>query len=676
MHYRAEIDGLRAIAVISVILYHAEFLVFNRDWFQGGFVGVDVFFVISGYLITHIIVAELYEKNSFSFAKFYERRARRIAPALGVVILASFPFAWASLLPVDFVDYSKSILAAVFFGSNFFFYFTTTQYGADAALLEPFLHTWSLGIEEQFYIMFPLLLVAVRRYAKNYLLILILALLLLSLQFANHIESRNAELSFYLPFSRFWELLIGSVLACVELKHGRVKIALLNNLLPLVGLFLILYAIFRFDSSTPHPSYMTLIPVVGVAGIIAFSSTQDFVGKMLGSKALVSVGLVSYSAYLWHFPIFAFSRISGSVPTNVDKLVWITFTFVLSLLSYYAIEKPFRKNALVSSHTLWRVMFFSVALVIMLHALVIVQDGFAARLPPILASEELSQKPWLKLKSVKGEPCNNMDINRQVKECSYRLGSSDEKPSGLHVVLLGDSHLSSIADDLVSRRRNNHVITLLRDGCPFYLGATRVASDGKRSDCTAEFQNNRLRLIKEIGPDVAVIYGRYPLFFEERWFNNQEGGVESEDFLVIDLADDVTSKAVAVTRGLEEILNLGISIIMVYPSPEVGWNVPKRLMEKLPNSIAEIDAYLQEHPITTSAAVYYERTKSSFQVFDSIEHPNFHRVYPHKLFCNSIIDGRCVTHDLENIFYADDDHLSSRGAEMVNDLILQKLHQL
>ncbi|MDC0636250.1 acyltransferase [Amylibacter sp.] len=152
---RAEMDGLRAIAVVSVIFYHAQLMLFGRDWFEGGFIGVDIFFVISGYLITRIILSELETKGSFSFLNFYERRARRILPMLFVVIFVSIPFAWERLLPSDFVEYADSILASLFFGSNFFFYFSTTEYGADSALLKPFLHTWSLAVEEQFYLVFP-----------------------------------------------------------------------------------------------------------------------------------------------------------------------------------------------------------------------------------------------------------------------------------------------------------------------------------------------------------------------------------------------------------------------------------------------------------------------------------------------------------------------------------------
>ena len=210
MNYRAEIDGLRAIAVVSVILYHAKIVIFGRDWFEGGFIGVDIFFVISGYLITRLILTELEQNNTFSFIKFYERRARRILPMLLVVIAVCIPFAWQRLLPLDLIDFAKSALSAIGFGSNFFFYFSTTEYGADSALLKPLLHTWSLGVEEQFYIIVPIIILLIWKFARASLLTILVGMLIMSIQFADVMEAKNSELNFFLPFSRFWELLVGS----------------------------------------------------------------------------------------------------------------------------------------------------------------------------------------------------------------------------------------------------------------------------------------------------------------------------------------------------------------------------------------------------------------------------------------------------------------------------------
>lgn len=353
LNYRAEVDGLRAIAIISVILYHAQIFLLGRNWLEGGFIGVDVFFVISGYLITRIILSELYEHNSICFANFYERRARRLFPMLFFVIFVTIPFAWKILLPSDFVEYIESVLSSLFFSSNFFFYFSTTQYGADSSLLKPFLHTWTLGVEEQFYLMFPVIAILTFKFFNKYFLSILIALSLLSLQFAESMEVRNADLNFYLPFSRFWELAIGSILAYRELNYQKVRNQFLEQVLPIVGIYLVVHSILFFDENTRHPSFQTIVPILGTALIIAFSSKNEIVGKVLGSRPFVWIGLISYSLYLWHFPIFSLSRYINSNPTNYDKLCWIILTFILSVVSYFIIEKPFRSKTIPTKKLVW-----------------------------------------------------------------------------------------------------------------------------------------------------------------------------------------------------------------------------------------------------------------------------------------------------------------------------------
>ena len=458
--YRAEIDGLRAIAVISVILYHAQMVLYGRDWFEGGFIGVDIFFVISGYLITRIILSELESKGSFSFLNFYERRARRILPMLFVVIFVSVPYAWQKLLPSDLVEYTESILASLFFGSNFFFYFSTTEYGADSALLKPFLHTWSLGVEEQFYLVFPILAVIAFKYFRKHFLAIVVGLSLLSIQFAELMEVRNADLNFYLPFSRFWELAVGSMLAYRELYYKPSNEGFASKSLPMLGLYLLAYSILFFDGKTPHPSFHTLIPIIGVALIIGFASKDELVGKVLGSKPFVWVGLISYSAYLWHFPIFAFSRM-GKESTNFDKLEWIALTLILSVLSYFLVEKPFRKKVIISQRVFTVLLLLCVILTSIAAIYALKTEGIWGRYTKtqIEVIKLVDKREYIAFFDANGVNCNERAVKNACRNGNEKM------------VFLGDSFIGSLQRAFVDVYSSDNFgyISFNYQQCPFIM---------------------------------------------------------------------------------------------------------------------------------------------------------------------------------------------------------------
>ncbi len=491
LSYRPEIDGLRAIAIVSVILYHAKMVLFGKNWFEGGFIGVDIFFVISGYLITRIILSELEIKGSFSFLNFYERRARRILPMLFVVIFVSIPYAWARLLPSAFVEYAQSILASLIFGSNFFFYFTTTEYGADSALLKPFLHTWSLGIEEQFYLVFPILAILAFKFLRRYFLIILIVLSLMSLQFANLMETQNADLNFYLPLSRFWELAVGSMLAYRELNYKLLYEGIAKRMLSLIGLCLVIYSILFFDHNTPHPSFHTLIPIIGVAFIIGFASRDEFVGKLLGSKPFVWIGLISYSAYLWHFPIFAFERISLKEISNLDKLVLIFIVFVLSVCSYFLIEQFFRNKKNLTRKSFVYYSLISFVIVVLSMFLIIRNEGFSDRLERVFS---LSSKNY-----------NNTIDNIRIYEGDGNVVTKKPK-----VIILGDSYTANwgVLGAYISDDFDVYNITYL--GCQFVFTDDSVKLKSisgnnyhKRCDSTFAFLSKK-ESIKNVAAIILV----------------------------------------------------------------------------------------------------------------------------------------------------------------------------
>ena len=341
--YRPEIDGLRAIAVGAIILYHAQITILGHQPFKGGFIGVDIFFVISGYLITSIILKELVNKGTFSFKHFYERRVRRILPVLLFVMLVSFPIAWMYLLPSNLLEFSKSILYSLGFSSNFYFHYSGLEYSVQG-LQHPFLHTWSLSVEEQYYILFPIVLLITFKYFKKYLIDVLILGFIISLGLADWSSRNYPSASFYFLHTRMWQLLAGSMLAYFEITLGhRSQNRILNLILPFIGLILIAHSIIFFNDKMYHPSFYTLFPIIGVCLIIWFSNKKEIITKILSTKLFVGIGLISYSLYLWHYPIFVFAAKLNIADGNIFiKLLMGVFVLILSISSYYLIEKPFR----------------------------------------------------------------------------------------------------------------------------------------------------------------------------------------------------------------------------------------------------------------------------------------------------------------------------------------------
>ncbi|MDC0196892.1 acyltransferase, partial [bacterium] len=338
LKYRPEINGLRAIAVFAVVFYHANLTVFGYEIFHGGFLGVDVFFVISGYLITSIIVSDI-RNNSFSFRYFYERRIRRIIPALFFMLLFSLILAWLFLLPDQLENYSYSLLGSIFFYSNFHFHYAGLQYAAESSLKLPLLHTWSLAIEEQYYIIFPVALYLVSKYLKRYILAIFVLGFVGSLLLAHWASITHPSINFYSLPTRGWELLAGALLAELEIRYSRRSSRLLTQIMPALGLLMILFSIGVFNHQILHPSIYSLIPITGCVLLIWFCQRDGFITKILSNKLLVGMGLISYSLYLWHHPIFAFARITGFADEQIYKsLLLILICVLFACFTYYFVE--------------------------------------------------------------------------------------------------------------------------------------------------------------------------------------------------------------------------------------------------------------------------------------------------------------------------------------------------
>ena len=664
--YRPEIDGLRAIAVLAVIFYHAQISVFGNLPFKGGFIGVDIFFVISGYLITSIILRELIATGRFSFKNFYERRARRILPALLFVIIISLPFAYMYLIPSSLVDFSKSLLYSLSFGSNFYFYFSGQEYAAENSLLKPLLHTWSLSVEEQFYILFPIIFLFIfKNFNKSILSFLIIGFTLSLI--ISEFGSRNyPSLNFYIISSRVWELLIGSILAYLEIKFGsRNKELKLNKILPSIGLILILLNIVFFKLYFRHPSFFTLPSVIGTCLIIWFSNKNEFVGKLLSSKIFVSIGLISYSLYLWHYPIFAFARINDFFQGN--ELLISLILLVSSTFSFYFVERPARNKT-------YKFIFILVPILILYSILVFVSlniisnKGFNKNYPNWFLNN-LNDKPYNLLKNSEGEQCF-----RNIEGCSFNKGASKK------VFLIGDSQMAAIMFDLKNKilKKNYEFKVSTIGSCIYFPGFDRILVKTGKVDkkCNNEYFLKLEKILNKEKNSIIIFGGRLPVYLSNYWFDNKEGGVEdgkwNETFVP---KGEYESLQESFRNSLNKISNNN-QIILIYPIPETGWHIPKKLHKMWLKRENKFSSEFIIDPITTSYQVYKDRTKTSFELLNSVKGKNIYRVYPHKLFCNNFVKGRCITHDNQNLFYVDEEHTSNLGSKMINKLILEEIKKI
>jgi peptidoglycan/LPS O-acetylase OafA/YrhL len=658
--YRPEIDGLRAIAVGAVILYHAQITFFTHHKpFKGGFIGVDIFFVISGYLITSIILKELVTTGSFSFKHFYERRIRRILPALLFVMLASLPFAWMYLLLSSFTDFSKSILYSLGFSSNFYFHYSGQEYGAESGLLKPFLHTWSLSVEEQFYILFPIVLLITFKYFRKYLIHILILGFVISLGLADWGSKNYPSFNFYVLPTRCWELLAGSILAYFEITLGhRSKNKILNLILPTIGLILIGYSILFFNDEMYHPSFYTLLPIIGVCLIIWFSSKNELVTKILSTKLFVGIGLISYSLYLWHYPIFSFGRIlEFHLKYKYFEYFSILLSVLVSLISYFLIEKKFR-NKKFKLKKIFLSIFISYLVLISFNLYVIKNHGIKKRAPEF--------------------------FHQKLRETRPKFF---QKKNTQKIVLIGDSHADALQFKLNEKIKKRE-LSLFRLGTRIYLKDFNYKHRmTNKIDKNFIINNTKIENFLDKNPDLIVIsHNRWAMKLLEKYFDNEEGfkeyGTAPEYHSYLEPINTRTSSLKerqeyikeALISQINGIINQGHKLILVYPVPELGVNPHRHLYIKY---IHNKNFFKNSIPVfSVSYEIYKKRNKLIFEIFDSIENPGIYRVYPHKIFCNKQLKNRCVANDNNNIFYYDNNHLSIQGSELVVNEVMKEIDKI
>lgn len=647
--YRPDIDGLRAVAVLSVLFFHSGINVFS-----GGYVGVDVFFVISGYLITTIIVREIGE-GDFSIQGFYERRFRRILPALVAVVVATLIVGCLLLPPDSVVELGRSAAATALFASNIFFYMESGYFDAPAEL-KPLLHTWSLAVEEQYYIFFPLLLMLIARMGHRNYLPWILALGGASFLASIWLTPNQPSWAFYLIPTRAWELFIGSVLALHVLPIPTSRAV--RECLATIGAILIAYSVLFFDSLTVFPGSAAAVPTLGAALIIyAGLGGVSLVAGVLSLRPVVFVGLISYSLYLWHWPVIVYTKLlSITAPTSLAIVGMIALTFALSILSWRFVETPFRSgNVLRKPGALLRAAALVSAGIVVSGLAVVAADGLPGRYEAFFPEDfNTEHERWDDCKDVVQRLADGQGL------CS--LGHTDAEPS---FMLWGDSHAESIAsgvDQYAAQVAVGGVIAT-ESACAPLLGIDRPG----REKCAAF--NQRVLDYVEQHPALTTIFlvGRWGLLAQGTRYKEEEGDTVT---LKDTMSDNPVAEgnAILFERGLlrtvAALRQAGKRVVIMASVPEVGFEVPSSYL------IARLTRRDIGGLIAPTQAEYLARNAIVHKVLSDLERQGDATVVsPADALCDG---GLCAVVARDVPLYRDSNHLSTFGARYLAPLLLSE----
>ncbi|WP_145483279.1 acyltransferase family protein [Yersinia rohdei] len=659
--YRAELDGLRAVAVISVLLYHVKFSLFGYEVFKGGFLGVDIFFVLSGYLITTIIFTQM-NAGVFSLKDFFIRRIKRILPAMVAVLLVSSVFAFYFLLPDSLVIYVKTLLASLFFVSNLYFFGEDT-YVSDSSEYKPLLHTWSLSVEWQFYLIFPFLCLWLFKRFKNKKLTIIFSLFLLSLVLSNILAYRQPNFAFYMLPSRMWELMAGSIVAIIILENKLNVGKIYYKVFPVVGLVLITLSILFINDGMLHPSVITLIPVLGTCLIILFSRDKNLASNFLSLKPMIFIGAISYSIYLWHQPLFVFYRIKiGEIGMSTSILL-ILLSIVISVLSFYLIEKPFRTKQL----SRWKLIVITASpiILIMFSAFILVKNSSSDQTETFMSPlakkmyEDFKVPEFRRLKG-NSEGKNYLSGEKTI-DCTNRSPLEACKFGDESWVVLGDSYAASFEYALQNElaEKGHGIISLTYEQCSF---VSEKLWFGTAPECP-EINRQRWQVINNFtDKKTFLIAANYAQFKDVKVV--QEGEKKSNGMPVV--GQELVWESLA--ENINKLLSLGHRVVVIYPIPSISTDVKIEYFRLLNMTNSHINK------------VYDKRTKGYYAALSLGEtldnsltsNPNLIIIKPVDSLCS---DNRCLIINKDGGLYNNGNHLSNAGARLVLGDVFQKLPQ-
>lgn len=649
MAYRKDIDGLRALAVLPALFFHAGF-----KGFDGGYVGIEIFFVVSGYLITSIILNEQ-SKEKFSLINFYERRARRILPALTVVLVVTTLVAYL-LMPAYLLKwYSQSLLAVSLFYSNAYFFFTTGYFDPNAGE-QPLLHMWSLAVEEQYYFIYPLFLMLFHQHLRKLLPWVVLLLTLASLAFAQYLANMGYDkLNYYHTSSRTWELMAGALIVFFALDKKNYP-AFVTQFMPLLGFLMIVFAVVIFDKHTPYPGLLTLVPVLGTCFIIIFANKDTYVSRFLSLRPVVLIGLMSYSVYLWHHPVYAFLRMKTIGPPSFEAfVVAVGVSLLLGFLSWKFVEVPFRDKQRFTRKQIFSYAFASILVLVSVAYAGKYFEGFKQRfsLPDYEFSTTYSEKRVA---------CHTRGKNylKPEKACEY-FGDNVEW------AVLGDSHSVEFAHELARRleERNIGIKHFSFSDCP-----PAMLFESVNPGCTEWFRESVSYLVNNHDIQHVVLTYRHSRFlFGEHRYTYPLMPDENPNYLFEKESRKRTAQAAralywkSFKATVDQLLEAGKTVYILYPVPEL----PKEFRTaSMPMSVFS-DETLLDLDKTTPVGYYFERQSYILEKLAELNYSNrIIKINPLPAFC----DGQyCSALKEGQALYIDDDHPSLFGAKRIVNLM-------
>ncbi len=634
MQYRPDVDGLRAAAVVPVVLFHA-----GVPGFGGGFVGVDVFFVISGTLITGLIAEEI-RQGRFSLADFYERRIRRIVPALAAMLLFCAVAASVLLLPMDHAEFGRSVVAAALSFSNVFFW-RQSGYFSDAAELKPLLHTWSLSVEEQFYIALPLFLLAMTalfrgRWAGRWITGGVLVMMAASFALSVEGLERHPDAVFYLMPTRAWELLLGALLGLGAVPA--VRNAWVNEAAGLLGLGLIVWAVVLFDRMTAFPGANALVPCLGAALVIhagggaGIGGGRPLAARLLALPVPVFIGLISYSLYLWHWPLLVFAHYTTFGPLDpIGTAGVLALAVLVSVLSWRFVEKPFRTGPWLRGRRAFVHGAAALALFLAFGGGSVASDGWAARFDPqVRRVEALADS-----RNTDYVACKDRDPAHVRNGDLCTVGATETR--GEPWLIWGDSHAWAMLHlfDEAFRQAGARAIVASYDGCVPLFDVGRVHYQGP---CRA-IADSVERLIEREGIRKVVMTAYWTGYYRDT--------LQVDDHVIGPGNPAVTAQVLnrGLVRTVDRLAGRGIAVYLTDPLPGGRWSVPRAL--------AAAAAWNRPIDPAYSLDEYRAMNRDFFQTVESLGDEIRGRLSLWTILCDG---GRCRTETDGLPLYFDTNH--------------------